>query len=92
MKGIKLKDDVSFNILKQYGFEEDPANVDEGDTYYADNNYYVGIGDFRITVSTHGKTIDVLCLAKEPRLYNIVDLTPLYHLIMDGHTETWERP
>lgn len=88
MKFIKLKDDVDFKILKTFGFQEDEANCEFGDSYYHLNNYYIQVNkDFRITVNTNNRHIDILCLAEEHGLYNIFNLKPLYDLISIGITE-----
>jgi len=84
---IKLKDDIDFGKLEALGFIEDPANCEPGDTYYHLNNYYLQIGDFRITVSTISRHIDILCLVREVGLHNIFNLKPLYDLISSGMVE-----
>jgi len=87
MDFIKLKDDINFKELFKFGFVEDPTNCEYGDTYYHLNNYYLQIGDFRITVNTISRHIDILCLAKEKGLHNIFNLKPLYGLISNDMVE-----
>jgi len=84
MECIKLKNDIDFTELDKFGFMEDPTNCEPGDHYYHLNNYYNQIGDFRITVNTHSRRIDILCLARKAELYNIYNLKPLYDLISGG--------
>ena len=90
MECIKLKNDIDFTKLITFGFTEDPANCEPGDTYYHGNNFYKQIGDFRITVNIHSRRIDMLCLAKETGLHNIYNLKPLYDLISSGMIEVGE--
>lgn len=87
MKTVKLKKGIGLDKLFAFGFEEDQANCEKGDTYYHLNNYYVQKGDFRITVSTISGHVDILCLAKESGLYNMFDLTPLFDLMTSGLVE-----
>ncbi len=86
---VRLKKEVDIETLSNYGFIKDPANCeDEGDTYYHLNNYYLQIGsDFRITVNTIDRHIDILCLAKESVLYNMFNLKPLFILFETGYVE-----
>lgn len=88
---IKLKDGIDFKELVKYGFEEDPVNCEKGDTYYHLNNYYIEIGDFRITVNILDRHIDILCLVSEGGLYNIFNLKPLYQLIIDDMVEIFSK-
>lgn len=84
---IKLKDDIEFKKLKKYGFFEDEVNCEEGDHYYHLNNYYIEIGNFRITVNMIDRHIDILCLSNETGVHNIFNLKPLYDLIVNNMVE-----
>lgn len=92
MESIKLKKEVDFKELIQFGFEEDPSNCDAGDHYYYMNNYYVQVGkDFRVTINMHDRHIDVLCLASEPGLHNMFNIKPLYDLLSSGLVEVFKK-
>lgn len=85
---LYIKDTVNFNQLSEYGFVEDEANCnDPEDHYYYLNNWYCQNGNFRITVSTLSKRLDILCLAKDRELYNIYDFDVLFDLFNDGLIE-----
>ena len=81
---IKLKDCVSFDDLIKYGFVEDEANCEAGDTYYHLNNWYTQIGNFRVTINIHSRHIDILCLPKDRVIHNMYNLSVIYRLITDG--------
>lgn len=87
MNIVRLKKDVPFKTLKEYGFVEDDANCEPGDHYYHGNNYYLEKGDFRITVNMHDRHIDILCLAKETGVHNIFEVKPLFDLFTSGLVE-----
>ena len=87
MESIKLKDNIDLNLLKEFGFQKDINNCESGDHYYHLNNYFIEIGNFRITVNTVYRNIDILCLAKDAELYNIGNLKPLYELISKDMVE-----
>lgn len=91
MEFIRLKDDVDFGKLNEFGFEEDSANCEKGDHYYHLNNYYIQVGkDFRVTVNMLDRHIDILCLTSETGLHNMFNIKPLYDLISFGLTEVYK--
>jgi len=87
---IKLKDNINLNKLAQYGFIEDPTNCEHPeDHYYHLNNWFCQINnEFRITVNTNNRHIDILCYVEETGLFNIFNLKPLYNLIKDNMVES----
>lgn len=92
MEFVKLKDDVDFEKLKEFGFEEDPNNCEVGDHYYHLNNYYIQVGeDFRVTVNMLNRCIDVLCLPKVTSVYNMFNVTPLFDLMTSGLVEAFKK-
>ena len=93
MDVIKLKDDVDFEKLKELGFEPDPANCDHpADHYYHLNNYYAAVGEnFRVTVNTVNRSVDVLCLAGSAGLHNMANIKPLFDLLSSGLVEAQKK-
>lgn len=92
MEFMRLKEDVEFKNLVDFGFEEDPANCEKGDHYYHLNNYYTQVGkDFRVTVNMIDRHIDVLCLAKESGLHNMFNVKPLFDLFSNGLVEVFKK-
>jgi hypothetical protein len=88
MEFVKLKDEVNFEKLTDFGFVEDDSNCEKGDVYYHLNNYYVQAGkDFRVTVNILDRHIDVLCLAQETGVHNIFNVKPLFELLTSGLVE-----
>jgi len=85
---LKLKDDISINILEKYGFEEDMNNCEHPeDHYYWLNNWYNQITpEYRITVSTIDKHIEILSLG-ESGLRNTKNIEVLYRMIKDDIVE-----
>jgi hypothetical protein len=91
MEHIRLKKEVDFKKLIEFGFEEDQANCEIGDHYYHLNNYFVQVGkEFRVTVNILDRHIDVLCLASEPGLHNMFNIKPLYDLLSSGLVEVFK--
>lgn len=90
MEFIKLKDDVPFQNIAKFGFEEDFANCeDPRDHYYHLNNYYCQVNkEFRITVNMNSRRIDILCLPSDVGVHNISNIKPLYDLISNGLVES----
>lgn len=85
---IKLKDSVNIDELTKFRFNKDPANCeDEEDHYYWLNNYFYDMDEWRITVNTVDRHIDILCLCKESGLHNIFNLKPLFDLISNNMVE-----
>lgn len=89
MKCIKLKDEISLELLKSYGFAPDQANCEHPeDRYYYLNNYYKQINkNFRVTINAIDRHIDILCLPDDTVVHNIYNVSVLYNLIADGLTE-----
>ena len=85
---LYIKNSIEFNQLTKYGFTEDPANCEcSEDHYYHLNNWFWSYKDFRITVNTLNRSLDILCLAKDRELYNIYNFDVLYKLFEDGLVE-----
>ena len=85
---LYINDTIDFYQLSKYGFTEDPVNCEHPeDHYYYLNNWFWQHGDFRITVNTLDRKLDILCLAKNRELYNIYDFDVLYDLFKDGLVE-----
>lgn len=89
---MKLKQDISFEKLEEYGFIEDPSNCEFGDTYYGTNNYFYEFkqsygAEFRLTVNMHTKEFEILAMAEEYGLIQLCDLDIIVKLIKDGLIE-----
>lgn len=84
---MKLKRDINFNDLIQYGFVEDEVNCEHPeDHYYHLNNYYNQIHEkFRIVINVHSRNIEIFCLSDG--LENTDNLNVLYRMIRDGIIE-----
>lgn len=81
---LKLKENIPFSTLKKYGFIADPTNCEHPeDHFYWLNNWYNQINDeYRITVSTIDKHIEILSLG-EAGLRNTKNIDVLYKMIKD---------
>lgn len=89
---IKLKDNIQFNELEKFGFEEDTVNCEQGDYYYYLNNYYAQIDkEFRISINMHSRYIELLCLPSDLSVHNIYNLKPLVDLIINDLVEIEEK-
>lgn len=82
---LKLKENIPTTVLKKYGFKEDICNCESPeDHYYYLNNWYNQISnEFRITVSTIDKHIEILSLGDEG-LRNTKNIEILYKMIKDN--------
>lgn len=83
---MKLKESVEFKELEKFGFIEDPANCEVGDTYYQENNYYYEFNgsygaEFRLVVNLYDREIKLLALSKERGLIELYNLNIFKELI-----------
>jgi hypothetical protein len=85
---LRLKEDIPIGILDKYGFEEDPNNCEHPeDHYYWLNNWFNQITpEYRITVSTIDKHIEILSLG-DAGLRNTKNIEVLYRMIKDNIIE-----
>ena len=88
---LKLKENIPINILENYGFEEDPNNCEHPeDHYYWLNNWFNQITpEYRITVSTIDRHIEILSLG-EAGLRNTRNIEVLYKMIKDDIIDYFE--
>lgn len=88
---LKLKGNIPIERLKCYGFEEDPSNCEHPeDHYYWLNNWFNQITpEYRITVSTIDRHIEILSLG-EAGLRNTSNIEVLYKMIIDDIVEMKE--
>ncbi len=81
---LKLKEEIPIQILSKYGFEEDMCNCEHPeDHFYWLNNWFSQITpEYRITVSTIDKHIEILSLG-DAGLRNTHNIEILYRMIKD---------
>jgi len=81
---LRLKEYIPIERLSDYGFEEDPNNCEHPeDHYYWLNNWFNQITpEYRITVSTIDRHIEILSLGDEG-LRNTHNIDVLYKMFED---------